>query len=153
MVRPRIGGIGGAREGNFTVSNAERIKSKFQRKAMDGSMTDVYQLHIVLEHLDGNWKPQHEWYGESNTEPSAYWDIIKQLIKLGVITATQTDEADNLEDLTDLVCENLKGKSFHFEERRIGNKRSNAWFPVSEVEEGAEKPEIEEVKITSKKRR
>jgi len=142
MVRPTQTGMGQPRSRNFKIPVAERIKSKFVRKNKDGSTQDVYQIHIMLEDLEGDWKPQHEWYGESNTEPSAYWDFVKQLMRLNIISATDADDAESLEVLSKQVCEAITDKKFHFEERRMGNKREEAWFPVNVIEEAKPLPTI-----------
>jgi len=132
VVRPRTGGFGGARERDLKVVTAERVKSKFQR-----GNREFFQIHLELEDIEGDWKNQHEWYGESETQPSAYWDFINQLVKLGALTEQEVDKASDVEELTKLVCKKIKGKEYHWEERRIGNKKSNSWVPVSEVGESS----------------
>jgi len=129
MVQPKAGGMG-QRAGDFEVVNAEVVPSKFGGKL---------QIQMEFRDLAGKWKNQFEWYSLSNAEPSAFWDLAKQLMKLKVVSATVADEAEDVEALAKVICKNVVGYQFKLEEQKLGRKTSPAWFPVEVIKEPSKK--------------
>lgn len=136
MVQPRKTGTG-QRLGTFKVSGVEIVPSKFDGK--DQVKLTLADIGELTEKHPKLWKDQFEWFTLSNAEESAFWDFVKQLIRLRVISATAVDATKDVEELAELLCNKVVGYELAMSEQRIGRKTNPSWFPDSVVKEPTKK--------------
>lgn len=88
------------------------------------------QVHFTLNVYEPEgWKPQNWWLYDSLAIGTSWYEIIRQLKKLKIITDDEVLKAGTNFDLAKKIVENSKGKKFRFAERRIGRASNPNWFP------------------------
>jgi len=92
------------------------------------------QLHFVLKPSEpAGWKNQNWWIYDSFATGSRLYDVIKQFVKIGILTDDEVANASDSSELGQLIMKNCDGKNIKFSERRFGRGIKENWFPEAIV--------------------
>ena len=124
----------GEREMTASIDDVHYDKEK-ERCNITGKPARSNQIHFILSPvLPEGWKKQNWWLYDTVAKGSSWYEVVKQFMRLKIITEDDVKSAESNMDIARKIVENSKGKYFKFVESRLGRALKKNWFPQEVVE-------------------